>query len=196
MSSTRGSRPTTPTRLPQLLTPSAAAQEVTPLIYQILCSGAWWHAYHATPCPPGTPYFTVLLWHRTRVQGAPTQAAQLPFANSIMGEEGGSCRGGVALQLSTRDGAGGAWSLGSCMMVAHPQTAAGTPMACRARPEEHQRHGGWPASAGCHRPPGEPHRRQCAVQVGSCGQALGGCSAAYQTRSSPDILTMAMQRGC
>lgn len=59
---------------------------MTPLIYRLFSGAAWWSAYHATPCPPGAPYFTVLLWHRARVQGAPAQAAQLPFENSIMGE--------------------------------------------------------------------------------------------------------------
>lgn len=69
-------------------------QEVTPLIYQLFSSAPWWRAYAASPCPPGVPYFTALLWRRGTVQGvSPDKFAVLPFENSRMGARAavGSC---------------------------------------------------------------------------------------------------------
>ena len=59
-------------------------QEVTPLIAQLFRGSPWWQAYNASPCPAGAPYFTMLLWKKSSVQG-PSGYAELPFENSIMG---------------------------------------------------------------------------------------------------------------
>lgn len=66
---------------------SCCVKEVTPRSYQLFNGAAWWQRYHASHCPegPGSEVFTVLLWHRDRVQGAPQWAQEIPFDNSIMG---------------------------------------------------------------------------------------------------------------
>ena len=59
-------------------------QEVTPLIAQLFRGSPWWQSYCSSPCPAGAPYFTMLLWKKSSVQG-PSGYAELPFENSIMG---------------------------------------------------------------------------------------------------------------
>ena len=50
---------------------------------------AWWRSYHCSPLPVGAPYFTLLLARRDTVTlPAFTPWANVPFSNSIMGEEG------------------------------------------------------------------------------------------------------------
>lgn len=68
-------------------------QEVTPLIYQLLSSAGWWSGYGASPVPPGTPYFTALLWRRASVRDV-SPLAELPFENSKCGGvgRGRSCK--------------------------------------------------------------------------------------------------------
>ena len=60
-------------------------QEVTPRIHALLSSAQWWGDFSPSPVPPGTPYFTMLLWRKATTSGA--CYSSIPFQNSQMGRD-------------------------------------------------------------------------------------------------------------